>query len=127
MLLDVPYETAQALFVAQGLDRPRKRIAAWSSQVGELEAVLRAAGGVVRRQRFTAWEQLATPVIAKVMVTPRGNWHWVVIDRTPEHGITVLDPWPGSLPSHERPPLGVTCRPLDVYRPQGTCLTWVRA
>jgi hypothetical protein len=121
MLLGKPYEDTLLLFIAAGLDKRVGRHLPFCSKVGELQKVLEADGAIIKRQRFTDWDSLKTPCIAKTLVRPNGDWHWVVIDRDPELGIYVLDPCE-VLPCYEYiPELGASVT-IDYYIPQGTCL-----
>jgi hypothetical protein len=119
MLLNIPYEEARELFIAEKLHE-RKR--PFSSKVGEVQRILGISGKTAKRQIFKDWQSLQTPCIAKTLVTSKG-WHWVVIDRHPEYGLYVLDPWPTvPFPCFEFPPLNTTCMSLSVYLPEGSCL-----
>lgn len=121
MLLNIPYEDSEALFIAAGLHERRKPFA---SKVNELGGVLVASGAKLKRQFFRDWDTLITPCIAKSRVQANGDWHWVIIDRDPERGLYVIDPWPAcDKPSYEHPPLDVTCIPLEYYRPKGSCIS----
>lgn len=121
MLLRITYEEAEALFIAEGLDQKRKP---FSSKVNELGCALVRHGAKLQRQFFRDWESLVTPCIAKTCVQKNGNWHWVIIDRDPERGLYVIDPWPDcNLPSYENPPINETYIPLDFYKPKGSCIS----
>jgi hypothetical protein len=78
MLLNIPYEEARDLFIAEKLHE-RKR--PFSSKVGEVQRILGATGKTVKRQIFKDWQSLQTPCIAKTMVCSSG-WHWVVCTRS---------------------------------------------
>jgi ABC-type bacteriocin/lantibiotic exporter with double-glycine peptidase domain len=124
MLLNISYKKAKELFIAAGLDIAKLRHPAFASNVGELQKVLEAGGATIKRQRFKDWETFKTPCIAKTLVRPDGNWHWVVIDYDAEVGFYVLDPCE-DLPSYQYPPELIPCVTIEHYIPEGTCLTLV--
>lgn len=123
MVADVAYETAAAAFVSAGLHVQRKKKQPFASNFKELSSAAAHVGLELKRQAFRSWDDLQAPTILKVSNgrSLKGDWHWVVAQRTPE-GIEILDP-ATELPSYSYPQHAGGWIDFSIYQPTGHILT----
>jgi ABC-type bacteriocin/lantibiotic exporter with double-glycine peptidase domain len=88
MVAGLPYETVEQAFQSHGLVRGGN----YYTFHRDLIKILDSLGFVVKRRRFTTWEEVVCPAIVKINLRTGNLWHWVVLAEQRK----LFDPKPGS-------------------------------
>lgn len=125
MVSGTAYEEAYATFKRVGLDRAAKPFSSNFKQLMRAVArhgELRGEDYAPRMLRWRGWEAFDGVGILKVRNGEKRDWHWVVAERHPEHGLLIRDPaFP--LAGLDLPPLNVMHSPIDRLQPYGNWIS----